>query len=76
MNPWEQTGWVIVDAGRMTQAQISQVTIAKAVMPPEKNVSLANSLATLSNTPPVKKYNLMEKAPGSMIWANRKKSTA
>ena len=75
INAWEQTGWIIVDAGFMIQAQISQVTIARAVIPTEKKRSIAVNLAILSSTsarPPVKKYILLKRAPGSMICANTK----
>ena len=33
MNPTEHTGWIIVDAGLMNQAQISAVTMAWTVAP-------------------------------------------
>ena len=35
MNPGEHTGWTICDAGRMAQAQISDVSIARTVRPAE-----------------------------------------
>ena len=39
MNPGEHTGWIIVvDAGLTMRAQISAVTIARAVMPWENRM--------------------------------------
>ena len=81
MNPAEQTGWIIVEAGRMICAQISEMTIAKAVTPLEKRMNIEVNLATLidadllpswSNKSPAKKYTLSKMAPGSMMCANRK----
>ena len=75
-NPAEHTGWIIVDAGRMMRAQISAVTIARAVMPLEKRMKTsvnAAMLSSCSNKSPVKKYTLPKRAPGSMICAKMKK---
>ena len=39
-NPTEHTGWIIVDAGLLTQTQISAVSIARAVtaLPKRENI--------------------------------------
>ena len=39
-NPTEHTGWIIVDAGRLMKAQISAVTMARAVtaLPKRENI--------------------------------------
>ena len=71
MNPVEQTGWVIVDPGPLTQAQISDVIIARTVMPPEKREKFAIT-PMLSNFPPVNQYTLLKRPPGSMICASTK----
>ena len=87
MKPTEQTGWMIVEAGRMTRAQISEVTIAKAARLLEKTRNIVANMAILmdevnknllslssgSNKLPDKKCTLSKTAPGSMRCANRKK---
>ena len=81
MNPAEHTGWIIVEAGRFTSAQISDMTIAEAVTPEEKRMNIEVNLAILmdpvllsswSNELPDKKYASSKMAPGSMMCANRK----
>ena len=47
MNPAEHTGWMIVEAGRITSAQISEMTIATAVTPVEKRMNIEVNLAIL-----------------------------
>ena len=73
MNPAEHTGWMIVDAGRMTQAKISEVIITRTVPPLQKTRKILADLAILScsNTPSVKKDTLSKRAPG----ANTKNKT-
>ena len=87
MKPAEQTGWMIVEAGRMARAQISEVIIAKAARPLEKTKNIEANMAILmdevnknlvslssgSNKLPDKKCNLSKTAPGSMRCAKRKK---
>ena len=88
MNPAEQTGWMIVEAGRMTRAQISEVIIAMAARPLEKtrnivatmailmdevNKNLVSLVSSWSNRLPDKKYTLSKTAPGSMRCVKRKK---
>ena len=54
-NPTEHTGgWIIVDAGRMRQAQISAVTIARAVAILPKRENIISALPYSTNKSPVK----------------------
>ena len=88
MNPAEQTGWMIVEAGRMTRAQISEVIIAMAARPlgktrnivatmailmDEVNKNLVSLVSSWSNRLADKKYTLSKTAPGSMRCVKRKK---
>ena len=78
VNPAEHTGLTNVDAGRMTQAQISEMVIARAVMPPEKikNVVLNLVISSSRSTGlPVRKFTFLKRTPGSMICANKKSNT-
>ena len=78
INPAEHTGLTNVDAGRMTQAQISEMVIARAVMPPEKikNVVLNLVISSSRSTGlPVRKFTFLKRTPGSMICANKKSNT-
>ena len=79
MKPGEQTGLIIDAGGRKTWAQISEVNIATAVMPQEKCMNIAVNIAiaklfSCPTKPPVKKYTLLKRAPGSRICAKRKKN--
>ena len=71
MNPTEHTGWMIVEVGRMMQAQISAVTIARAMapFPKRRNTEYALPTSGSSNMSPVKIFiPLKEKrAPGLTI---------
>ena len=50
-SPTEHTGWIIVnDAGRMAQAQISAVTIARAVAPLPKRMNTKYALPPSGST--------------------------
>ena len=78
MKPGEQPGLIIDAAGRKPCAQISEVNIATAVMPQEKWMNIAVNMAidelfSCPTKPPVKKYTLLKRAPGSRICAKRKK---
>ena len=79
MNPWEHTGWTIVDAGGMTQAKISEVIIARAVVQAEKRANIALNLvkshSRSTKRSPVKKYTFSKRALGSKICASRKNNT-
>ena len=84
MNPTEHTGWIIVDTGRMTQAHISAVTMARAVaaLPKRRNTKYAFPTSVSSNwihldwnTSSVKKYILTKKAPGSVTCAHTNNNT-
>ena len=79
MNPREHTGWTIVDAGRITQAQISEVIIVRAVVQAEKRTNIALNLvkshSRSTKRSPVKKYTFSKRAPGSKICASRKNNT-
>ena len=77
MNPTEHTGWIIVDAGRMTQAHISAITMARAVapLPIRKNIIFALPTSGSTNMSPVKKFILSKSAPGSMICAHTNNNT-
>ena len=59
INPTEHTGWIVVDvdAGRKMKAQISAVTIARAVtpLPKTKNIRCAVLSSGLSDMSLVKK---------------------
>ena len=58
MNPTEHTGWIVVDvdAGRLMKAQISAVTIARAVtpLPKTRNIRCGVLTSGLSNMSPAK----------------------
>ena len=78
MKPAEQTGWVIVDAGRMTRAQISEVTIARAVMLLETTRNILvdlDMLSSCSKKAPLKKLTLPKRDPGSVICASNANNT-
>ena len=75
MNPTEHTGWIIVDAGFMTQAQISAITMARAVVPFVKRGNSKYALPLSTNMSPVKKCSLLKRAPGSMICAHTNNNT-
>ena len=78
MNPAEQTGSVIVDAGRMTRTQISEVTIVRAVMPLEKTRKILVDfviLSSCSKKAPVIKSTLRKRDPGSVVCANNANNT-
>ena len=74
MTPIEHTGWIIVDAGRMMEAQISAVTMARAVapLPERRNTKYALIASGSYNMPPVKKFVplKLKRAPGSKICAH------
>ena len=70
MNPGEHSGWVIVDPGPLTQAEISYVTIARAVIREKKvdcrekgEFSNYSSTIQLATSKPIHRY---EKGP----WLN------
>ena len=80
MNPTEHTGgWIIVDAGRMMQAQISAVTIARAVIAllERRNTRYALPTSGSSKTSPVNKFTPLKvkRAPGSKICAHTNNNT-
>ena len=74
-NPTEHTGWIIVDAGFMTQAQIPAITMARAVAPFVKRGNSKYALPLSTNMSPVKKCSLSKRAPGSMICAHTNNNT-
>ena len=76
-NPTEHAGQIIVDAGRMTQAHISAITMARAVtvLPKRKNIIFALPYSGSTNMSPVKKFNFTKRAPGSMICAHTNDNT-
>ena len=78
MNPGEQMGWLIVDAGPMTRTQISEVTIVRAVMPLEKTRKILVDfviLSSCSKKAPVIKSTLRKRDPGSVVCANNANNT-
>ena len=72
MNPTEHTGWIIVDAGRLMQAQISAVTMVRAVtaLPKRRVTKYAFPISGSSKMSPVKRNTCLKRAPGSMISAH------
>ena len=75
-DPTEHTGWIVVDAGRMTQAQISAVTMARAVTPLKRRRNILCALLSgLSNVSPVKKYIPLKRAPGALVCTNTNNDT-
>ena len=63
---------MIVDAGRMTRTQISEVTIARAVMLLEKTRNIRVDFAILSSC---SKSTLPKRDPGSVMCANNANNT-
>ena len=78
MNPTEHTGWTTVDAGRMMQAQISAVIIARAMapFPKRRNTEYALPTSGSSNMSPVKILIPLKvkKAPGLTICVHANKN--
>ena len=77
MNPTEHTGLIIVDAGRLMQAQISAVTMARAVtaFPKRRNTNCNLPSSGLPNMSPVNKFIFLKRTPGSLICANTNSNT-
>ena len=77
MNSTEHTGWIIVDAGLMNQAQTSAVTMARTVAPllQRKNTKYALPNSRSTSMSPVKKSTLTKRAPGSTICAHPNNNT-
>ena len=79
MNPTEHTGLIIVDAGRMMQAQISAVTMASAMapFPKRRNTKFALPISGSPNMSPVKILIPLKvtRAPGSTICSHTNNNT-
>ena len=78
IKPAEQMGRIIVDAGRMIQAQSSEVNITRMVTPLQKARNILVDLAMMSsgaNNPPAKKCTFPKRAPGSVTCANNNINT-
>ena len=79
MNQTEHTGWIIVDVGRMTQATISVVTIARAVAPFPKRMNAKHALPTSGSTDSkfseLTSGSISKRAPGSTICAHTNNNT-
>ena len=77
IKPAEHTGRVIVDAGRMIQAQSSEVIITKTVTPLQKRITILVDLTMVSSGSNnlAKKCTFPIRAPGSVTCANNNINT-
>ena len=75
MNPGAQMGWALVEAGRKSQAQTSEVSMARAVAPLNETKKIMNDLSGSFQTKLlVRKLSFLKFASGPKVSPNNSKT--